>query len=188
MREKELIFSSGCLARIWVIKLPLRRPLTQFIFSVSQVCLWSGVARGQLSGQPAFFELKLKSYVRKGLVSWCAVFLVKKDDSHYDFPRESRGLVERLCPNFMYIFLNCASAHVQSLSRVQLFSPMGSSPPGSSVHRILQARIGEWVAISSSRRSMQPRDQTHIPISPALEGGFSTTVRPGKPNYNYTFI
>ena len=30
--------------------------------------------------------------------------------------------------------------------------------PGSSVHAILQARILEWVAISSSRRSSQPRD------------------------------
>ena len=34
------------------------------------------------------------------------------------------------------------------------------SPPGSSVHGILQARILEWVAIPSSRGSSQPRDQT----------------------------
>ena len=31
--------------------------------------------------------------------------------------------------------------------------PMDCSPPGSSVHGILQARILEWVAISSSRRN-----------------------------------
>ena len=36
------------------------------------------------------------------------------------------------------------------------------SPPGSSVHGILQARILEWVAMPSSRGSSQPRDQTHI--------------------------
>ena len=41
--------------------------------------------------------------------------------------------------------------------------------------RILQARILEWVAISCSRRSSQPRDQTHVSSSPALAGGFSTT-------------
>ena len=175
MREKDLIFSSGCLARIWFIKLPLRRPLTQFIFSVSQVCLWSGVAHGQLSGQPAFFKLKLKSYVRKGLVSWCAVFLVKKDDFHYDLTRESRGIGDRLCPNFMYIFLNCASVHAQLLSRVQLCNPMGCSPPGSSICRILQARILEWVAISFSRRSSPPTGQTH-----PLAGRFFTTAAPGK--------
>ena len=36
--------------------------------------------------------------------------------------------------------------------------PMDCSPPGSSVHGILQARILEWVAISFSRGSSQPRD------------------------------
>ena len=33
--------------------------------------------------------------------------------------------------------------------------------PGSSVHGILQARILEWVVISYSKGSFQPRDQTH---------------------------
>ena len=38
------------------------------------------------------------------------------------------------------------------LSHVQLFcNPMDCSQPGSSVHRIFQARILEWVVISSSR-------------------------------------
>ena len=39
---------------------------------------------------------------------------------------------------------------------------MDCSPPGSSVHEIFQARILEWVAISSSRGSSQPRDPTHV--------------------------
>ena len=34
--------------------------------------------------------------------------------------------------------------------------------PGSSAHGIFQARILEWVAISSSRVSSRPRDWTHI--------------------------
>ena len=42
---------------------------------------------------------------------------------------------------------------------------MDCSPLGSSVHGISQARILDWVAISSSRGSLQPRGQ---PISPAL--------------------
>ena len=47
----------------------------------------------------------------------------------------------------MYVFVV-----VQSLSHVQLFcDPMDCSKPGSSVHGILQAKILEWVAISSSR-------------------------------------
>ena len=40
--------------------------------------------------------------------------------------------------------------------------PVYCSPPGSSVHGISQARILEWVAISSSRGSFGPRDRTHI--------------------------
>jgi len=53
------------------------------------------------------------------------------------------------------------------------------SPPGSSVHGILQARMLEWVAISFARGS-QPRDQTHVSC---LAGGFFTTEPPGKPIY-----
>jgi len=43
-----------------------------------------------------------------------------------------------------------------------LWPPWTVGPPGSSVHGILQASILEWVAISFSRRSSQPRDQTHF--------------------------
>ena len=40
--------------------------------------------------------------------------------------------------------------------------PMACSPPGSSVHGILQARTLEWVAISFSRGSSPPRNQTQV--------------------------
>ena len=43
-----------------------------------------------------------------------------------------------------------------------LFDPSDLSPPGSSDHGVLQARVLEWVAISSSRGSSQPRDWTWI--------------------------
>ena len=43
-----------------------------------------------------------------------------------------------------------------------LCDPMDRSPPGSSVHEILQARILEWVAVSFSRGSSQPRDWTWV--------------------------
>ena len=41
-------------------------------------------------------------------------------------------------------------------------TPKGCSPPGFSVDGILQARILEWVAISFSRGSSQPRDLTQV--------------------------
>ena len=43
-----------------------------------------------------------------------------------------------------------------------LCTPMNCSLPGSSVHGILQARILEWVAISSFRGSSWPRNQTWV--------------------------
>ena len=39
---------------------------------------------------------------------------------------------------------------------------MDCSPPGSSVHGILPARILEWVAMSSSMGFSQPRDRTQV--------------------------
>jgi len=59
---------------------------------------------------------------------------------------------------------------------------MDYSPPGSSVHGISQARTLEWVAISFSRVSSQPRYQTYISC---IAGRFFTAEPPGKP---YTFI
>ena len=43
-----------------------------------------------------------------------------------------------------------------------LSDPMDCSPPGFSVHEIFQAGILEWDAISFSRGSSQPRDQTRV--------------------------
>ena len=63
-------------------------------------------------------------------------------------------------------------------SSLTLCDPMDCSLPGSLVHGILQARILEWVAISSSRGSSRPRDQTGVFC---LAGGFFTTEPPGRP-------
>ena len=41
-----------------------------------------------------------------------------------------------------------------------LWDPMGYSPPGSSLHSILQERIPEWLAIPFSRCSSWSRDQS----------------------------
>ena len=47
-------------------------------------------------------------------------------------------------------------------SCLTLCDPMDCSLPGSSFHGILQARVLEWVAISFSRGSSQPRDGTQV--------------------------
>ena len=58
-----------------------------------------------------------------------------------------------------------------------LCDPMDCSPPGSSVHGILQVRILEWVTISFSRGSSQPRDQNQV----SCIAGALTSEPPGKP-------
>ena len=56
--------------------------------------------------------------------------------------------------------------------------PMDCSPPGSSAYEISQERILQWVAISFSKGSSQPRDQTRDSY---IAGRFFTTEPPGKP-------
>ena len=56
-----------------------------------------------------------------------------------------------------------AAAAAKSLqSCPTLWDPMDCSPPGSSVHGILQARILEWVAMPSSRGSSRARGRAWV--------------------------
>ena len=64
----------------------------------------------------------------------------------------------------LWMQLNLRKCFAQSC--LTLCDPMDTSPPGSSVHGILQARILEWISNSFSRGSSQPRDW---PWSPALQ-------------------
>ena len=64
---------------------------------------------------------------------------------------------------------------------------MGCSPPGSSVHGLLQASILEWVAMPSSRGSFWPRDGTQVSCVscidrrvPYHERHLAVCARPGK--------
>ena len=59
----------------------------------------------------------------------------------------------------------------QTQSCLTLCNPMDYNPPVSSVHRILEARIPEWVAISFSRGPSQPTDWTRVSC---ISGGVFT--------------
>ena len=73
-------------------------------------------------------------------------------------------------PHCRQIFTSWAKREVPSLLKWSevaqlcptLCDPVDCSPPSSSIHGILQARILEWVAISFSRGSSQPRDWTQV--------------------------
>ena len=70
-----------------------------------------------------------------------------------------------------------------------LCNPMDCSPPDSSVHGIFQAKILEWVAISSSRGSFQPKQGSNLCLLSllALAGGFFTTEPSGKTLKFYSY-
>ena len=66
-----------------------------------------------------------------------------------------------------------------------LCDAMDCSPPGSSVHGIFLARILEWVGISFSRGSFQPKDSTLISCVSCIADSLPTEPT-GKPVYTYT--
>ena len=83
--------------------------------------------------------------------------------------------------------VSTAAEHLRVCSVTQscpaLCDPMDCSPPGSSDHGILQARILEWVAIPFSRDLPNPEMEPTSLMSPALAGRFFTTAPPGTHTY-----
>ena len=90
--------------------------------------------------------------------AWC---LLKKDKKTLS-PLPTFPLIIKLQPSK---FSRHCITHLKVLVAQPcptLCNPMDDSLPGSSVHRILQARIQEWVAIPFSRGSSQPTDWTRV--------------------------
>ena len=77
-----------------------------------------------------------------------------------DQPNDTAKLLSKLSVSIYATTTNIKSEVTQSCPT--LCYPVEYSPPGSSVHGIFQARILEWVAISFSRGSSQPRDWTQL--------------------------
>ena len=69
-------------------------------------------------------------------------------------------------------------------SCLTLCDPMDCSLPGSSIHGIFQARVLEWVAISFSRGSSRPEDETCV--SPIVGRCFYRLSHQGSPILNKT--
>ena len=66
---------------------------------------------------------------------------------------------------------------------VTLCDLMDCSPPGSSVHGILQARILEWVAMPFSRIFLTQGLNSRLPASPAFQADTLPTEPPGRPEF-----
>ena len=76
------------------------------------------------------------------LCPWAMSFFQKLGPASFPPVSESESEVAQSCPT--------------------LCDPVDCSLPGSSIHGIFQARVLEWVAISFSRGSSQPRDQSRV--------------------------
>ena len=94
------------------------------------------------------------------------------------FPSSNPQLFSFFCPltNILFLLLfSLLGLYTQERGELHAKSPqsclalcdsMDHSPPGSSVHEILQARILEWVVVPSSRVSSQPRESNpHLLLS-----------------------
>ena len=71
-----------------------------------------------------------------------------------------------------FLLLSCLCSCLVIQSCLTLCIPLDSSLPGSSVLGIFLARILDWVAISYSRGSSQPRDQSWVSCVSCNAGGF----------------
>ena len=113
----------------------------------------------------------------KTLCYWI-ITIFQQTDTNFFINRKHRF-------TFIYICVVCASLLHLCLT---VCDPMVCSPPGSSVRGILQARILEWVAMSSFRGSSPPRDWICAPFVSCIAGRFFTTVPPGTPLFIYKYV
>ena len=103
---------------------------------------------------------------------WWRVRLNWSVDSSSPVPWPWGLMVLLTSSSYSYLFCCCSASQLCPT----LCNPIDCSPPGSSVHGIFQARILKWVAISFSKESSQPRNQTYISCL-----GLFTTEPTGSP-------
>ena len=126
--------------------MPSPSPLPEAVFSVDQTLLdlslsIQGFAQGQVQRSDSSNACSSSDLIE---LAWYLIF-------------------ESVCVRIFVSRYVRVCTRAKSLQLCQtLCDPVDCSPLGFSVHGILQARILEWVAVSSSRGSSQPRDQTRI--------------------------
>ena len=98
------------------------------------------------------------SWDMRKLVPWTALNLGPLHWEYKCLATGPPGKFLELFPTPLFLSHLCLVAQ----SCLTLCDPMDSSLPDSSVVGIFQARILEWVAISFSRGSSRPKDQTHV--------------------------
>ena len=113
-----------------------------------------------------FHIRKYYSIIRKNKLLYVSIWINPPNT----MLKKNRGIVVYNVVSFWCTTKWISHLKWKSLSCVWLFAtPMDCSPPGSSVHGILQARMLEEIAIPFSRGSSQPKDGTQVSH---IAGGF----------------
>ena len=113
----------------------------------------------------------------KNTISVCILKYLWKKTPSFELTPHIRMYITWLVMQEKMIHFKLCKYKVFTQLCLTLCDPMDCSPPGSSVHVILQARILESVAIPFSRGSSQLRDQTQVSRT---VGRFFTIWEPGK--------
>ena len=89
------------------------------------------------------------------------LFFILSLNNFFSFFRDFR-MIQSHNSKILIIYTTYMCVWLVTQSCLTLCDPMDYSLPGSSIHGILQARILEWVTISFSKESSQPRDWTYV--------------------------
>ena len=122
------------------------------------VTVWITTNRGKF--------LKRWEYQTTCSASWEICMQVKKQQLELDMEQQTGSKLGKefvkavYCHPAYLTYMQSMYVRLVAQSCPTLCNPMDCSPPGSSIHGILQARGLEWVAISSSRGPSWPRDRT----------------------------
>ena len=133
--------------RIWWLHLKASIPIPSELFR-SPSCSWSQKRSNLLPSTN-----RERNRMPLPAEGWSCLQSVNLSTSRSEYCQHHLG-IQGPRAFITHMCLTHASVHAKLLqSCPALCDPMDHSPPGSSVHGILQARILEWVAISSSRGS-----------------------------------
>ena len=143
------------------------------------LCTLKNVHMQQKFGELTLIHIGWVQLEQMGPPSLFHVFVFCKGSS-YVLPWERRHEWKQIQAQRYPYFLSLVYVKIASVLLCISHVPMVYSPPGSSVHRILQVRIVEWVAILFSWGSSQPRDRTQVSC---IAGEFFTIWATGESQY-----
>ena len=157
-----------------------------FLSPNSRDFLWNAICRHMLTESGKYWTPQSLSYPL--VVSFLMIFCISfwRSALNDGFLKNHTSIKLNIFSSLMetnekFPYLKVASWFATCLqSCLTLWDPTDCSSPGFSVHRILQARILEWVAMASSRGSSWPREWTWASCLLHWKAGSLPLAPPGK--------